>query len=377
MESNELIVIVEQSGLEKTKGQVLLDKFSGYFKDAGEYEQKLNAIALKETPEKADIQAASVFRKAMKAKRVEVENTRKALKEESLREGQTIDSIAKILKNLIEPLEEKAESIEKYYERKAAAEKELRRQARMEALLPYNVAVQAGLIADMDEAMWENYFRGIVVDHEAKLEAERKAEAERIEAARIATLNNQRKQELHSVWQFVSDPLANFGAMPQSEFDGIFAEALASKDEWEKDQARIRIENERLQKEKEEADRILAEQQAKAKAEREAAEAEAAKKLAAERAERERIEAELKAKQQAEAAEKARIEAERIAKEKAEAKLKRAGDKARIIAWVESMTISGIGSEGFSDESVAVCNEIMAKFSAFKTWAKKQTDLIP
>ena len=30
MESNELIIIVEQSGLEKTKGQVLLDKFSAF-----------------------------------------------------------------------------------------------------------------------------------------------------------------------------------------------------------------------------------------------------------------------------------------------------------------------------------------------------------
>jgi hypothetical protein len=383
--TNELVVLVEQSGLEKTKGQILLDKFSGYFKEAGEYEQKLNALLLKETPDKADMQVAGVFRKAMKTKRVEVENTRKALKEESLREGQTIDSIAKILKNLIEPLEEKAESIEKFQERKEAAEKEARKQERLEALVPYGVAVQASLIADMDEAMWENYFKGVVSEHEAKIEAERKAEEDRKEAYRKWELGEARKEQLRPLWQFVKNPFAEFGEMDQKEFDGLFAEALASKDEWEKEQARIKAENERLQKEKEaadkkaaelkaESDRILAEQKAKAEAERKKAEEEAHKKLQAERDQREKAEAELKAKQAAEAAEKARIEAERIAAEKAASDLAKAGDKARIAAWIDSTLIKPIGTEGMTDESIAICNDIMAKFASFKTWAKKQIE---
>jgi len=399
IQENQLVVLVEQSGLEKTKGQLLLDKFSGYFNDAAEYERKLDALATKGSPEKADIQAAGAFRKAMKARRVEVENTRKALKEESLREGQTIDAIAKVLKNLIEPLEEKAESIEKFHERKADLEKEVRRQERMEALLPYNVAVQAGLIADMDDAMWDSYFRGIVADHEAKIEAERQAEAARQEAARIAALNDKRKQELQPVWQFISDPTVNFGELSDEAFDAILVQAIVDKGEWEKEQARIKAENERLQKEKEiadakaaalkaESDRVLAEEQAKAKAEREEAE----KKMALERAESERILLEerraaqekqakdaeaarllakqLKEKEDAEAAEKARIDAERIAAEKAAADLLKAGDNARITAWVESMTIQGIGTEGMSDESIALCNDIMAKFGSFKNWAK-------
>ena len=80
IQENQLVVLVEQSGLEKTKGQLLLDKFSGYFNDAAEYERKLDSLATNVTPEKADIQAAGVFRNAMKARRVKVVYTRKALK---------------------------------------------------------------------------------------------------------------------------------------------------------------------------------------------------------------------------------------------------------------------------------------------------------
>jgi len=41
---NQLSVIVKESGLEKTKAQVLLDNFSTYFQIASEWEKKAKTI---------------------------------------------------------------------------------------------------------------------------------------------------------------------------------------------------------------------------------------------------------------------------------------------------------------------------------------------
>ena len=97
----ELQVIIDQSGLEKSKAQVLLEKFTDYFQIAAEWEQKSNALVVNDISQTTEMKMADEARKFLKQKRIDIEKTRKELKEESLREGQTIDAIAKILKNLI------------------------------------------------------------------------------------------------------------------------------------------------------------------------------------------------------------------------------------------------------------------------------------
>jgi len=52
--------------------------------------------------------------------RIEIEKTRKALKEQSLRKGQAIDSIAKYLTSLVSPIEEYLKQQEDFAEIQAA-----------------------------------------------------------------------------------------------------------------------------------------------------------------------------------------------------------------------------------------------------------------
>ncbi len=124
---NELEVIVKESGLEQKKGQTLLDNFAGYFEIAEEWKKKASVIVVKDASQKADMQMARVGRLFLREKRINIEKTRKELKEQSLREGKAIDGIANVLKALIVPIEEYLGKQEKFVEIKAAEIAELAR----------------------------------------------------------------------------------------------------------------------------------------------------------------------------------------------------------------------------------------------------------
>jgi len=124
---DEMLRLVEESGLEKTKAQYLLDQFSDYFRIAAEWESKARAIAVTSEDQTAEMKMAREGRLFLKQKRVDVENARKKLKEQSLREGKAIDGIANILKAVIVPIEEYLDEQEHFVERRKAAEEEARR----------------------------------------------------------------------------------------------------------------------------------------------------------------------------------------------------------------------------------------------------------
>ena len=147
---------------------------------------------------------------------------------------------------------------------------------------------------------------------ETKLE-EKERYAEIVEEKRRESLRLERSEKLSAYG--VDCSLYNLGIMPQDQFD-----ALIQMQENLKEQAR-KAEEERLAKEKAEA-----EEREKVRLENERLKAEAAKKELELVAERKRIELEkkeLEAKAQKEIAERKKVEAELLAKKEAEEKQKR------------------------------------------------------
>jgi len=124
---NKLSLIVKESGLEKTKAQILLDNFSRYFQLAADWEKKAKTIVVTDESQVAEMKMARTGRLFLRQKRIAIENTRKELKEQALREGKAIDGIANVLKALIVPIEEYLGKQEKFVEIKAAEEAERKR----------------------------------------------------------------------------------------------------------------------------------------------------------------------------------------------------------------------------------------------------------
>ena len=149
-----------------------------------EWQALYGGIRVKDQTDKANADAAHAARMVIKAKRVEIEKTRKELKEDALAYGKAVDAEAKRLTALLEPIElhlqEQEEIVTKYRQRLEAEAK-----AKAEA---ERAAVEA-------EAQ---RLREQVAKLEAeKLEAERalqrQAEVERIakEAAEKASLETE------------------------------------------------------------------------------------------------------------------------------------------------------------------------------------------
>lgn len=264
--------------LPKTKAEALKVAFVGYLDQISQAQTIVNSLQVTDVSQVEQMKLAKEYKQALAKTRIAVEKKRKELKDESLREGQTIDAVAKVLTNLIVPIEKRADELARFVELKEAAEREARKSERLSQVATLGVAVNAELVADMDAETWEAYYAGLVAKDKAAKEGAARAEAARIEA--------ERKEA--------------------------------------EERERVRIENERLRKE-------IVEQAeaAKLEIEQERRKAEAAEK--AEREAREKVEAELRARQEAER--KAREEAE-----EAERKAKTAPDKEKLLALADRIS---------------------------------------
>lgn len=178
-----LVKIIEQSGLDKSKSDYLLEKFADYTAIAAEWEKKAKEIVVTDESQKDLMQQASEGRKLLKTKRVEIEKTRKELKEQSLNEGRAIDGIAKALTAFIEPTEKYLDEQEKFAERaKAKRERELHIE-RFELIKPYvDVAtLSTTFFGDMPQSQFDALHIGYKATYENKIAAEKKVEEDRIE----------------------------------------------------------------------------------------------------------------------------------------------------------------------------------------------------
>jgi len=103
--SQEIKNLLENSLIEKTKMDYIVEKFSDFTTIANEWSEKANAIFVTDKTQIELMQQAKEGRLILKSKRIEIEKTRKSLKEQSLNEGRLIDGIAKTLTLIVEPAE--------------------------------------------------------------------------------------------------------------------------------------------------------------------------------------------------------------------------------------------------------------------------------
>lgn len=286
--NDQLQAIVTQAGLEPSKAQVVLAKFHDFFAIVAEWERRAKAITVTSAADVEAIKLAREGRLILKEKRVEVEKTRKTLKEDSLREGQTIDGIAKTLTGLIAPLETELAEKENFVAIQEQKRQDALRAERFPKLQAFGVDPSLYDLGRMPEEQFTALLDSFRIAKENEEEKRRVIEANRVKQEE----ENQRIREENERWRKEAE----------------------AKD-------RERLEQERQQREREQ--KIRDEEAAKRRVEQE----EANKKLEAERRERERLEAEERQRKQAEEEEKKKQAAE-------ERKAHRAPDKVKLIAFL-------------------------------------------
>lgn len=260
---NDLVQLTKDLQAPAGVSKTLIEKMSVFFQDADSQKAIIDKIVINKPDQIAEMKEARDIRLKIKNKRIEARNIvrdereklKNAMADFTLQDKLWLKSF-QMLEAVCDNLEAKCEEKEKFAERWEAEQKQLKYEDRVSKLHPYGTDPSIYNLRDMEDETFEKLLANEKLAFEARVEAEKQAEAER---------------------------------KAQEEAERI-------------EQERIRKENEKLKAEAELREKELAKERADQQA-----------KLDAEKKKREAIEAKIKAEKDAhalkEAQEKARIEA--------------------------------------------------------------------
>ncbi|AHF94045.1 hypothetical protein OPIT5_04025 [Opitutaceae bacterium TAV5] len=412
----ELVPAVTNVGLEPETAQGLLNQFAPLFAKAKAVFADAEKISVTDATQVTEIKKARAARLALRVIRIDADHLREKLKADSLRRGNAIQGVYNIIKYAIVPVEEKLEEMEKFAEHAEAARMEKLKVEREEALRPYVINASIYPLGGMDDASWQQFFDGMKSAHEARVEAEKKAEADRIakekaeaeESERIRQENERLKREAEErerkereerearekteaeakrkrdalqaervkvlapyMPQGADARLMDLAVFSEVEFVALLDTQKRQHAERE-EKARIAAEEKRASEEaarasEEKARKERAALEAKAKAEKEAAakaKAEAEEKAREERERAERAEAELRKQREAE-------EARKAAEEKARRKAAQAPDREKVASFANAVRSLPIPT-ATSEEGKRIAATITAQVEKFAKWIEEQ-----
>lgn len=416
-ENTHLLQVVKNSGLNEEKSIILLGKFEEYTKVVDEWKLKSKELVITNIEQVTEMKMCREAYKLIKGKVVDIEKTRKSLKEDSLKEGRAIDEVAKELKNLLEPLRDELKEKSEFADRVEASRIEQLKTNRLALLEPFGTDTTFIPLGDLGEEDFqvllkkEKEFFNFQKEQAEKAEqervaAEKKLQEEIDERNRIDNLTKERSRFIiaSNLSGYLQTGDKNYGSYPDKEWNAelVKARGLKAKDDAEKE--RIRKENEQLRKEAEEKEKALRLERLKAESERKAIEerAEADRKareieaeklrkqqremirkqeeeneakLKTEREAREKLEREIADKKQKDEVEQRRLADETKQKVDAEKKALKAPDKDKLVVLskqIEAIVIPVMKTE----DGQKVADEISTKRQLFAQWIIKQTETL-
>jgi len=291
MTDNQLLVITNQAGLAEEKSKQLLSSFGNYFSEARQKVKQAKEIVVSDISQVEEMRKARETRLELKNIRVEVEKTRKQLKEQSIRENKAIDGISNVIKALIVPAEEYLENQEKFAERLETERKAKVEAERINQLSKFvEGAENYSLHPDL---MSEETFSKLLENSRLAFEARKKAEedvekarlaqieADRIEQERIRQENAKLKIEAEKREKELAkerEKIAKENAIREAK---LAKERAEQQKKLEAEQKKQRDLEEKLRQQKEAQLKKEAEELAKVEAEKKRIEEEARKKLLA------------------------------------------------------------------------------------------------
>ena len=295
---------------------------------------------------------------------------------------------------LFKDIETTAERKARYVEIHETNRKEALRLERSEMLAPYVDDVAIFPLGEMSDTAWNDLYNGMKSAHDKKIAEEKQAEELRLENERLDKLENERRNEVAPYSQFMTTVCIakpDIRTLSDADYTDLLNQLKGEKNKYDKEQERIRLNNERLQAEIEAkekaAEKLRKENELKLKKERDAAAAKQAEieaaakkerliqeeKIRMEKAAKEKAERELQAAKDVETlrlkteqAAKDKIEKDRIAAEKKAARLP---DKKKLQKAIEDIGVELAGIELKTEDANLLLIDINNKLQGFKKWA--------
>ena len=230
---NEITLLAKDIWIWAEETLSLQDKFLPFLEKAKIWELEAKAILVTDISQKEVMQQAREMRLEIRAFRVNVENTRKELKEESLRKWQAIDRVSNIIKAIIEPIEEYLELQEKF----AAIQEEKRvaelKAQRLELLAPYEISVEFVKVEEMTDEQFATFTEEAKTSYDLKL-----ANIERLRLEAIETKEREAKlKEDNDRLQMANDLQAKEIQRQREDADRVAKETADAEAKIQKDKA--------------------------------------------------------------------------------------------------------------------------------------------
>jgi hypothetical protein len=226
-------------------------KFKEYEDIANEWNKKAYDIVVSDESQVDLMQQAREGRLLLKAKRVEIEKTRKRLKEQSLLEGRFIDSLAKRLFAIIEPAEDHLEIQEKYAETKEQLRKAKLKADRLELLKPYLqvLDLDAFDLSTMSEVAFNTILNGGKMSLENYQKEQEKIRLEQEETEKRTKLYAERKMKVAPYSFFiVNEDDVIYSDTTEEQFQEIFNRLKDRKQQDDNQKELLAKQNAELQK---------------------------------------------------------------------------------------------------------------------------------
>jgi len=247
------IVKAADYGLEESKAAEISALFTPMLDKMVELEKEYNKI-IKLDPSEENCAKAKELRLRYVKIRTGTNDLHKNLKRFYLNGGRFVDALKNTQIMAGETQEAGLKQFENHFEN-IEKEKMAKLQAERTAILDeMNAEFIPDNVGEMTEEVWKGYLRGIQLDQKEKLEEEKKAEAERVELENKKRLLEERKESLMPFHKFVDYSKLTID-MNEKEFDALLNKGEKDLAEYEKEQEQIRVDNERLTKEAVERDK--------------------------------------------------------------------------------------------------------------------------
>lgn len=183
-QTNAIVVQIQQNNLSSDMSELLQKSFLPFYEQAEQWMQTAKTIEVTDVSQTKEMKLARDARLALKDVRVAVEKKRKELKDESLRTGKAIDGVANVLKGLIEPIELHLQQQEDF----AKVQEEKRIAAlQVERAIQIQSYIDNDTLAAMTDlgSMPKHQFDALLFGYKTQRENQI-AEAKRVEDERIA-----------------------------------------------------------------------------------------------------------------------------------------------------------------------------------------------
>jgi hypothetical protein len=269
-----LELVVKESALTPVESKGLIEKFGNYEQIAQEWDVKAHAIVVTSVTQTTEMAMAKEARKKFSRLRLDVEESRVAMKEQALRKGQAIDAVAKYLVSLIKPIEDYLKEQEDFS--KIWAEKKLAKQLALEAQKVEDARIAKEKADALEQERIRKENEKLKKEAEAKEKALEKERAEQAEKLRVIQLEKEKEAKAAEAKLMAEREKVRKEAEAAQKIQDA-KDAEVAKEKKEAEDKRLALE-ERNRKLKELADKELAEEKARAEKQTQLAE-QIAKKL--------------------------------------------------------------------------------------------------